>query len=180
MRAMKLVIALAAIAGIGAIVAVITVGRRYAEPTVVADPYEAGLHYDEQHHARDVAAVGPRAPPRCDLARGPCAHPVGGATVTLDVTPRPLRAMADLTFEVRVTPGAAASRADGVIALEMPGMYMGENRVRLTPVGDGAWRGRGVLVRCPSGRRGWTAQIELPAPGAGGKLVTTFPLEVAE
>ena len=179
MKAWKLVIALAAIAAIGAVVSVIVVGRRFAEPTVVDDPYEAGLHYDEQHHARDVAAVGPRAPSRCDLSGGPCARSVGGVTVTLDVAPRPLRSMSDLLFTVSVSPPDAAAAGEGAVALEMPGMYMGENRVRLAPQGDGSWRGRGVVVRCPSGRRGWTAQVELPG-AARGKLVASFSFEVAE
>ncbi len=177
---MKALIAVVAVAAMGAVAAAITIGGRVAEPTVVADPYEAGLHYDDAHrHAADVAAVGPRAPPRCDLGRTPCARAVGGATVTLDVS-RPLRTMADLVFTVSVAPASAAGAGPGRIALEMPGMYMGENRVALAASGEGRWQGRGVIVRCPSGKRAWTAEVTLPASTSGGEpLRATFPFEVA-
>ena len=178
---MKVFIAIAAVAAMGAVVATIVVGRRLAEPTVVADPYEEGLRYDEQHHAHDVAAVGPRAPPRCDLARAPCSRSVGGVTVTLDVTPRPVRAMRELDFDVRASPPDATGPGEARVSLEMQGMYMGENRIRLSPAGPGGWRGRGTIVRCPSGRRGWTAAVEIPAPRQpGGRVVASFAFEVAE
>ena len=102
-------------------------------------------------------------------------------TVTLDVTPRPLRAMSDLLFTVRVSPPEAVAGGEGTVALEMSGMYMGDNRVRLAPAAGGSWQGKGVVVRCPSGRRGWTAQVTLPAPGQpDGRLVAAFELEVVE
>ncbi len=180
MRHMVLLVAAVSVAGLGAVAAAITVGRRVAEPTVVPDPYEAGLHYDEQRHAHDVAEVGPRAPPRCDLARTPCARSVGSATVTLEITPRPPRAMADLDFTVSLVPAAAAGAGEARISLGMPGMYMGENRVVLAPSGPGRWKGRGVVVRCPSGRRTWMADVELPAPGPGAAPVrASFTFEVA-
>jgi hypothetical protein len=179
---MKLVIAIAAVAAMGAVAATIVIGRRLAEPTVVADPYEEGLRYDEQHHhAHDVAAVGPRAPPRCDLARAPCARSVAGVTVTLEVTPRPVRAMRELEFDVRASPPEATGPGEGRVSLEMQGMYMGENRIRLAPAAPGAWQGRGTIVRCPSGRRGWIAEVEIPASGQpNGRIVASFAFEVAE
>jgi hypothetical protein len=176
---MRIAIAVVAAAALGAVVAAIVVGVRIAEPTVVADPYEAGLRYDDGRHAHDVAAVGARAPPRCDPSRAPCVRPLPGATVTLEVAPRPVRAMADLLFTVTVVPPAAAGAGAGRIALSMPGMYMGENRVALAPAGSGRWQGRGVLVRCPSGRRTWIADVELPAPGAGVPPTASFTFEVA-
>jgi hypothetical protein len=44
-------------------------------------------------------------------------------------------------------------------------MYMGENVVRLAPAGEGRWRGRGVIVKCPSGRRAWRATVRVPPLG---------------
>lgn len=181
MKALLVVGAVGALAAMGAVAGAIYLGHRLAEPTVVPDPYEAGLHYDEARHAHDAAAVGPRAPPRCDLSGGPCARRVGAATVTLEAAPRPLRAMADLEFTVTVAPPGSAGTGPGRIALTMPGMHMGDNRVALAPAGEGRWRGRGVVVRCPSGGRSWAAEVELPAGGAGPPpLRTTFTFEVVD
>jgi hypothetical protein len=171
-------IAIVALAAVGAVVAAIVIGHRLAEPTVVADPYEAGLRYDEAHHQHDAAAVGPRAAPRCEPARGPCAQRIAGATVALAIAPAPA-VMKDLAFTVEVTPPSAAGAGAGRVALSMPGMYMGENRVALEPDGAGRWRGKGVLVRCPSGRRGWAAEVEVPSAG-GAPLRATFAFEAAE
>jgi len=177
----KALIAFVTVVVLGAVAVVIYVGSHGAEPTVVADPYEAGLRYDEARHAHDVAAVGPRSAPTCQLSRGPCARSVGAATVTLDVDGRPLRTMRDLVFSVRVSPPGAAASRDGRIALVMPGMYMGENRVALTLVGAGQWRGRGVIVRCPTGNRTWIAEVELPATTTGQQpLAASFRFEVEE
>ena len=160
-----------------AVVAALVIGHRTAEPTVVADPYEAGLRYDEAHHQHDAAAVGPRAAPRCEPARAPCAQRVAGATVALAVAPAPVL-MKDLAFTVEVTPPSAAGLGAGRIALSMPGMYMGENRVALVADGPGRWRGTGVLVRCPSGRRGWVAEVEVPS-ASGAPLRSTFTFEAS-
>ena len=175
---MRWLIAIAAVAALGAVVAALVIGHRLAEPTVVADPYEAGLHYDEAHHQHDAAAVGARAAPRCDPARAPCAQRVAGATVTLAIAPAPAT-MKDLAFTVEVTPPSAAGVGAGRIALSMPGMYMGENRVALEATGPARWRGNGVLVRCPSGRRGWVAEVEVPSAG-GPPLRATFTFEASE
>jgi hypothetical protein len=171
-------IACVAVAAVGAVVAALVIGHRIAEPTVVADPYEAGLRYDEAHHQHDAAAVGPRAAPRCDPGRAPCAQRVRGATITLAIAPAPV-AMRDLEFTVEVAPPAATAGGAGRIALTMPGMYMGENRVPLAGAGAGRWRGKGVLVRCPSGRRGWAAEVEVPS-AEGAPLRATFTFEAAE
>ena len=178
---MRAVIAVAALAAVGAIAGAIYLGARLSEPTVVADPYQRGLHYDEEHHAHDVARVGARAEAACDLGKGPCAVRVAGALLTLELAPRPPRAMRDLEFKVSVQPPTAAGGGAGSAALSMAGMYMGENRVALLPAGRGEWRGRGVVVRCPSGRRSWTAQVELPAAGAGGlPLKAAFTFDVVD
>jgi hypothetical protein len=228
----KLLILIVAVAGLGAVVGAIYVGARLKEPTVVADPYQAGLHYDEHRHegtsstappnsnsspapakpsrsrALSSAAPAEPSPPRpfvpgrdearpgirrderdqrsCDLQAGPCTQPLpGGGEVTLEVLPRPVRAMRDLEFTLTFTPAHAAAGGDVALALGMPGMYMGETRAALAPVGAGVFRGKGVLVRCPSGRRDWSAEVLLrrsaPGSGAGGApLRVAFPLTVAE
>ena len=267
---MKFLILIVVVAGLGAVVGAIYVGARLKEPTVVADPYQAGLHYDEHRHEgtsstvtagqpsqsrdsaldrdkrgqgftagqpsqpRDLSSAAPAepSPPRapaspapaepsqsrvpapdrgetrsgvrrdearpgirrderdqrsCDLQAGPCTQPLpGGGEVTLEVLPRPVRAMRDLEFILTFTPAHAAAGGDVALALGMPGMYMGETRAALAPAGAGVFRGKGVLVRCPSGRRDWSAEVLLrrsapPGSDAGGApLRVAFPLTVAE
>jgi hypothetical protein len=178
---MKALLVLVGLAGFGAVAGAIYIGGRMAEPTVVPDPYEAGLRHDQDRHAHDRAAVGPRAPPACDPSTAACARRVGGATVTLEVAPRPVRPMADLVFTVSVTPPAAAGPGAGRLELDMPGMVMGPNRVVLREAGQGRWTGTGVLVRCPSGRRTWRATVGLPPATPGGAAVSSaFVFEVAE
>ncbi len=191
---MKALIAVVALAGFGAVAGAIWMGVRTREPTVVADPYEEGLHYDQHRHptatltatptptatATGTATPAPTpAPTPCDLAAGPCSARIGEARVTLDVAPRPLRAMTELTFTVDVSRGALPGGDQAVdLALTMPGMYMGENRVLLAPLGGGRHRGRGVVVRCPSGHRTWAAEVSVrprePATAAPVRAVFTF------
>jgi hypothetical protein len=64
------------------------------------------------------------------------------------------------------------------VAFTMPGMEMGQNRARLEPARDG-WRGSAVLVRCPSGRKGWLAEVSVATRG-GATEVARFPLTVVE
>ncbi len=94
-----------------------------------------------------------QAPPPadCDPDAGPCAKPAA----TLEITPRPVAAMRELTFSV-ITKGAPAP---DMIDLSMPGMTMGVNRVPLKRVAPGTYAGQGVIVRCPSGATLWRAAV---------------------
>jgi hypothetical protein len=177
----KPLIAAVALVGLGAVAGAVYVGSLISEPTVVADPYEAGLRHDQSRHAHDRAAVGPRAPPACDPSQAPCARVVGGATVTLELGPRPVRPMTDLLFTVSIAPPGAAGTGAGHLVLDMPGMAMGENRVVLREAGAGRWTGAGVLVRCPSGKRTWRATLELPPARPGAPVVSSsFVFEVSD
>jgi len=100
---------------------------------------------------------------KCDIQRGPCTQELAGMVVTLDILPRPVKAMKDLKFRVTVSGGKPVRAA--YIDLGMPGMDMGPNRVELRPVKDNAYEGQGVIVRCPSGRRTWKATVTLPESG---------------
>ena len=99
----------------------------------------------------------------CDIHHGPCTREVSNCRITLDITPKPVKAMTDLTFRIAVQ-GQEPS-ANPHIDLGMPGMNMGPNRVSLRPLGKGRYEGQGVIVRCPSGRRTWKAAITLPDVG---------------
>jgi hypothetical protein len=112
----------------------------------------------------DAQAQGDTSAVDCAIQSGPCTKSLADGTVTLDITPRPVRAMQDLTFTVtfsRVKPAH-----DPFIDLGMPGMIMGPNRVVLNRAGDNTYQGTGVIVRCPSGRRTWKATVSVPDKGS--------------
>jgi len=98
----------------------------------------------------------------CDLHQGACTRNLSGSTVTLAVTPRPVKAMQDLLFQVAFSAKLPPNTQLPYIDLGMPGMKMGPNRVQLKSAGNGTYEGRGVIVRCPSGRRTWRATITVP------------------
>jgi nitrogen fixation protein FixH len=259
-----------AVAAVIAIIAVtVAVGARVREDPIVANPYEEGLRYDADRHARaalgwDVvlapapAAAGPatlgfeivdRAGARvagasvavrvgrpdtsrnvaiaeareagegryaadvvfpaagpwllrfdvaqggtrvavervvtvgaaCDVGAGPCTRALpDGSEVTLELGPRPLRTMHDLSVAARVRSGSAP--VDGAtvsVRFEMKGMDMGPNASALAARGDGRYGGTAVLVRCPSGRRDWAAEVSVARAGAAPQRVR-FDLTVAE
>ncbi len=93
----------------------------------------------------------------CNIQEGSCTLDLSGHKVTLDIHPKPVKAMNDLTFRVTLTGEPLSSPP--YIDLGMPGMKMGPNRVVLKEVGEGIYEGVGVIVRCSSGRRTWRATI---------------------
>jgi hypothetical protein len=98
---------------------------------------------------------GQQAVPDCDLLRGACVGEAGGMRVGLRAEPAPVRMMREITFSVDVP--------EDVITVEveftMPGMYMGENRLMMERGEGGAFRGLGVLPRCPQGGSIWEAAV---------------------
>ena len=99
----------------------------------------------------------------CDAHRGACSQSLGDLAVSLEITPRPVKAMQDLVFKVTIT-GHRPSKIP-YIDLGMPGMKMGPNRVLLRETEKGDYEGKGVIVRCPSGRRTWFANVTMPGSG---------------
>ncbi|HWR00710.1 MAG TPA: hypothetical protein VN371_02520 [Chlorobaculum sp.] len=88
----------------------------------------------------------------------PCTKEIPGRKITLDITPKPVRHMADLTFRVTITP-CTSIPSTLVLDLSMPGMYMGKNQVVMTRKEPCIWEGKGVIVSCMSGRKLWRATI---------------------
>ena len=101
----------------------------------------------------------------CNLHAGPCAQMLSENTVTLAVTPRPVKAMQDLLFQITLSNELPPNTGLPYIDLGMPGMKMGPNRVQLKSVGKAIYEGRGVIVKCPSGRRTWRATVNIPEKG---------------
>jgi hypothetical protein len=152
--------------------ATIWIGALVREPTVVAHPYEEGLTLDQGHRAAVPAghgpAHGPAVPPgaTCDLGAGPCALALDGMELRVELGPRPLAAMRELSVEAELRQGGAPlDGAEVALSFAMAGMDMGENRVRLAPAGGGRYRGKAILVRCLSGRRDWLASVAVRQGG---------------
>jgi hypothetical protein len=99
----------------------------------------------------------------CDAHKGPCSQSSGDLTVSLEITPRPVKAMQVLVFKVSITGAPPAEPPH--IELGMPAMKMGPNQVALKPLGPGIYEGAGVIVRCPSGKRTWFANVIVPGSG---------------
>jgi hypothetical protein len=81
--------------------------------------------------------------------------------------------MEEISFEVELPryDGNALPRVE----LSMPGMVMGRNDVPLARSGAGVFRGTGVFVRCPSGKREWDATVTVPDRGKA-----VFRVELAD
>lgn len=107
------------------------------------------------------------AEPKADsnaIHERPCTKAAADRMVTLEILPRPVRHMEELTFRVTVKP-ADNLPSTLVLDLSMPGMHMGKNQVRLEKSASGAWEGKGLIVRCMSGRKLWEAAILSPQLG---------------
>ena len=130
-------------------------GRWTFSLSVDADPLHARRRWTAEAKTSDAAGT----------LRGA----MGGQEVLLSITPWPPIAMREVDFTVSL-PGYAG-QAPPSVDLSMEGMEMGRNRVDLSRGADGRYRGTGVIVRCPSGRRDWEATVT--APGAG-KAVFRF------
>ena len=100
----------------------------------------------------------------CDIQHGACTKEIGKMKVVLDIQPKPVKAMEELLFRVTLW-GTQPKLADLYIDLGMPGMDMGPNRVLLKAVRPGVYEGKGIIVRCPSGRRTWRARVRVPNLG---------------
>ena len=99
----------------------------------------------------------------CDAHSGACTQTIGEVAVTMEISPRPVEALKDLLFQVTLS-GSHSARATH-IDLGMPAMKMGPNRVELKSTGPGKFEGRGVIVKCASGRRTWFAIVTVPDHG---------------
>lgn len=171
---MKALVAVLVLAVLGIIAATLWVGGAVFEEKVTSHPFEEGLRWDEQQKRA--------ARPDCDLGAGPCRKAAGDLQLSLEAAPRPPRSMAELLFTVRaVRGGTPVALEGGAIALTMPGMYMGENRIALAPAAGGALAGKGVIVRCPSGNRTWSAEVRVRpgAPAGAAPAAATFTFELS-
>ena len=109
----------------------------------------------DKNHSRGI---------NCDIHKQACVQSLSDREIRLNITPKPVKAMTDLAFYVKIS-GETLDLLPH-IDLGMPGMNMGPNRVRLKAVGQNSYAGRGVIVKCPSGRTIWRATVTIPEIGA--------------
>ena len=84
--------------------------------------------------------------------------------MTLDIQPRPVKAMQDLRFVVTI-PSRSPVLEPPLIQLSMPAMNMGNNLVKLKMRAPDVYEGQGIIMRCRSGRRTWCATLIIPEIG---------------
>lgn len=110
------------------------------------------------------AAWGAPATAGDSIHNGQCAGVFAGRQVTLDINPKPVSHMKELTFSLTIDP--CTPLPDSLqLDLAMPGMFMGQNRVTLAKTGKCSYTGKGIIVRCMSGRTLWQATLLLPELG---------------
>ena len=113
----------------------------------------------------------------CMMNTGPCIKTVDDLSVAVDITPKPLKAMRSLLFRTTISnKGRPVTDASVLINLSMPGMFMGQNIIRLTHLNEGIYEGNGVIIRCPSGKKIWQASVAIDR--AGRKSVVNYIFEV--
>jgi hypothetical protein len=110
-----------------------------------------------------LAASTSSQPTNCNIQEGSCTQDLSDRKITLDIHPKPVKAMNELTFRVTITGRKLSSNP--YIDLGMPGMNMGPNRVHLKRVDKRVYEGVGIIVRCSSGRRIWRAMVTIPNLG---------------
>jgi hypothetical protein len=99
----------------------------------------------------------------CNIHYSPCTQTISGTKISLEIFPRPVKSMEDLTFQVKI-PGYSGSVLP-VLDLDMPGMEMGINQVHFKVLRQGVFSGKGIIVRCPTGKKLWRASITVPKMG---------------
>ncbi|EXJ15076.1 hypothetical protein [Imhoffiella purpurea] len=122
-------------------------------------------------HPDAIALAQPE--PGCDLHLGACrASFADGATLTLGIRPRPISVMVPLQLDVGIE-GLEPSEVE--IDFVGVDMNMGFNRVRLVALGDGRYRGQGMLPVCVRAHMIWEARVLLHT--ARGIMAAPFRFE---
>ncbi len=80
-----------------------------------------------------------------------------GREISLDIEPRPVKAMKPLYFRVMLKNYKEPQSV--IIDLSMPEMSMGFNRVVLKKTDKDSYEERGIIPVCPTGKRLWRASV---------------------
>jgi hypothetical protein len=116
--------------------------------------------------------------PDCKMDAGSCIKTVDGLTVSVDITPKPLKAMRNLRFRTTLSnKGKPVTDASVSITLTMPGMFMGQNVIRLVHAHEGIYEGNSVIVRCPNGEKLWQASVDIRRSGRETSVNYVFEVQ---
>jgi hypothetical protein len=99
----------------------------------------------------------------CDPHAGPCTRTISGIKIQLEIEPKPVKAMETLTFRLTIADQPATQIP--LIELGMPKMKMGPNKVLMRAIKKDVFIGKGIIVRCSSGKRVWKATVTVPGLG---------------
>lgn len=113
----------------------------------------------------------------CDINKGHCSKslPVDNVTVNFDINPKPVKFMQELTFKITILQNSKpVTDANVTLDLNMPGMFMGKNKPTIKHVKDGVYEGKGVIPKCPSGRKVWRADITIERANKTARVDFTF------
>ena len=111
-------------------------------------------------HTISDAVANTQPVPDCEINKGSCAKKIGSAQVILSIEPKPVKSMKKLEFTVTLT--GVSGPENLKLKLQMPGMFMGTNEVTLVNAGGGKYSGTGVIPKCHSGKKLWSATVDLP------------------
>jgi hypothetical protein len=113
----------------------------------------------------------------CQINTGPCIKqiPHDRVQITFDINPKPVKFMEELTFRITLIQDAKPiGDAKVTMDLTMPGMFMGKNSPVIKHVKEGVYEGKGVIPRCPSGRKVWRAAVSIERGGKTASVDFTF------
>jgi hypothetical protein len=99
----------------------------------------------------------------CDFSQGACQTTLKEGPVLFSISPQPISPMDELLFQVRVPLKLVKSKRL-ILDLNMVNMNMGHNQVILVQSASHPliYKGKGSIVACPSGKKKWTATLQLP------------------
>lgn len=96
----------------------------------------------------------------CPIQFSSCMTRLDDLLIEFDIMPKPVTTMSEHTFIVTISRnGAPVTDAAVQVNLTMPGMFMGTNRPELTHIAKGRYEGRGMFMRCASGKKNWQADV---------------------
>ncbi len=124
-----------------------------------------------------LGAFSAHAEVDCPINSGPCVKqiPHDKVQVVFDINPKPVKFMEELTFRITLTHDSKPiSDAKITVDLTMPGMFMGKNSPVIKHVKDGVYEGKGVIPRCPSGKKVWRAAVSIDRGGKMASVDFTF------
>lgn len=119
--------------------------------------------------------AGQPEPPDISVTDG--ALDLGGLSVRVSATPRPITAFTPTRFRVRVEAAGEPVHLDAAQLSFTMSMTMGDHRYRLQPAAEGWWEAQVVLPACASGHKRWYGDVTLATGGEPRAARFQFDLE---